>query len=79
VVTIVRPSTSHCPCRMLLGHYEGSRRGAGEPGVRERQVTSLTLECLAATITIATTQHHQHLDKFLDALGRIPRTFSVIF
>ncbi|WAR22215.1 FANCI-like protein [Mya arenaria] len=54
--------------RLLLGYYIRSQGDDRNPGVRERQIVTLTLEGLGSAIAIATQQYSSQLDKFLDSL-----------
>ncbi|XP_052773916.1 Fanconi anemia group I protein-like [Mya arenaria] len=53
---------------LLLGYYIRSQGDDRNPGVRERQIVTLTLEGLGSAIAIATQQYSSQLDKFLDSL-----------
>ncbi|XP_053406526.1 Fanconi anemia group I protein-like [Mercenaria mercenaria] len=54
---------------LLLKYYKKNQTGEGSQRVTEKQILTLTLECLCSVVTIVTQQYISDLDKFLSSLA----------
>jgi hypothetical protein len=57
--------------RLLLKYYKEHQKGEGTQRVTEKQILTLTLECLCCIVTIVTQQFTSELDKFLSSIGNL--------